>query len=1048
MSSVLFKDFFKEIKNTFNRFISIFAIVALGVGLFAGLKVTSRVMKRSADAYYDSMDLYDFRLVSTVGFTEEDVEELRKNSELSEVDGTHTVDALFDIEAGQLSLRTFEKDAGNLDSFLVTEGSLPGKQNECAVDSRLSSKIKIGDKISLSPENSETVLTSLTPSVFTVTGYVRSPIYLSFERGNTNIGKGSLDGFVCVPSSAFDSEYYFEIVACVKGAKELYCYEDDYKDLISAAQSRIEAFASERETVRYESIYREYSDKINDSQKELDDGKAEAEEKLSSALSEIEKGERKIASAKKTYSDGLKKYKDGLSLYEKSYAEFYAAKTSTLEKLEALTATYESEKAKYDAAVVSYNSSKASLAELLEYTEALEKAGAPEAAAYRAEYEKQKASLDAFGAQLSAAEQGLSEMKKGIDGGYAELAAAEKKLDAAKKELDSSLIKLKSAKKDIAKGENDLVSARSEYEKAKKDAETEISDAQKKIDEGREELKKLKRPTYYVYSRADDAGYSGFSDNSDKIDAISGVFPVFFVIVAGLVCLTTMTRMVEERRMQIGVLKALGYGKVAIAGKYLVYAGLSSLSGSVVGVCLGYWIFPTVIVKTYTMMYDKFDILLEFNVRYAVLTSAVAVICICAATFWACFAALSSVPAQLMRPKPPAKGKKVFLERLTPIWKRLSFSHKVSARNLIRYKKRFFMTLIGISGCTALLLTGFGLRDSIGDILPKQFEEIQKYDLVVRMSSASSSAESTDLNKVLAADLDESIYVYQQGADLKTDGAAFGIYLVVPEDSEKLNDFIVFRDRKSHKAVDFPSADGVVITEKLSYKFGISVGDTIRVCPDGINTYEFRVGGITENYLYSYVYATPEQYSAAVGRAPDYETVWGIFRDGEDVEKMCSEIIGSENVLGLSKFSDMKEQFNKVLQGLISVVVLIIVCASLLAFIVLYNLTNINITERTREIATIKVLGFTDKEVAGYVYRENVVLTLLGSGLGLALGIFLHRFIIVTAEVDAVMFGRQIHPVSYLFAFAMTVVFSVMVAFVMHFRLKNIDMVESLKSVE
>ena len=1048
MSSVLFKDFFKEIKNTFNRFISIFAIVALGVGLFAGLKVSSRVMKKSADAYYDGLNFYDLRLVSTVGFTEDDVVELRKYGELSEVEATHTTDALFDSDVGQLSLRFFEKDAGSIDSFLLTEGTFPEKSDECAVDSRLSSKIKIGDKIAVSFENSETVTDALTPKTLTVTGYIRSPIYLSFERGNTNIGNGSLDGFVCVPSSAFDSEYYFEIVAIVKGAKELVCYGDEYKSLVAAAQDRVEEFASEREGVRYESIYEEYSKKINDSQQELDDKKAEAEEKLAAALAEIEQGETKLASAKKSYSDGLKKYNSALAQYEKSYNDFVTAKPATVKKLEALNDVYKAKKSEYDASVSSYQASLASLAELLKYVEALEDAGSSDAPAYRAEYENKKAELDVFGQQLSEAGKKLAEMKAGIDGGYAELDAAEKRLASAKASLDNSAAELAAAKKSIKKGDADMASARAEYEKSKADADNEITDAQKKIDEGRADLEKIERPTYYVYSRTDNTGYSGFSDNSDKIDAISGVFPVFFVIVAGLVCLTTMTRMVEERRVQIGVLKALGYGKVAIAGKYLVYAGLSSLSGSIVGVFLGYWIFPTVIIKTYTMMYDEFPIVLEFNVKYAVLASSVAVLCMCVTTFWACFAALSSVPAQLMRPKPPTSGKKVFLERITPIWKRLSFSHKVSARNLIRYKKRFFMTLIGISGCTALLLTGFGLRDSIGDILPKQFDEIQKYDVVIKTSNPSSSDEDTALNKTLADDLGEDIYVYQQSADLKTDDASFGIYLVVPENPEKLNDFIVFRDRITHKQIDFPSADGVVITEKLSYKFGISVGDKISVCPDGMNTYEFTVGGITENYLYSYVYATPEQYEAAVGSRPEYETVWGIFRDGTDIEATCSEIIGTDNVLGLSKFFDMRDHFNKVLKGLISVVILIIVCASLLAFIVLYNLTNINITERTREIATIKVLGFTDKEVAGYVYRENVVLTLLGSGLGLVLGIFLHRFIIVTAEVDAVMFGRQIHPMSYLFAFAMTIVFSVIVALVMHFRLKNIDMVESLKSVE
>ena len=1048
MSSVLFKDFFKEIKNTFNRFISIFAIVALGVGLFAGLKVTSRVMKKSADAYYDSMDFYDLRLVSTVGFTRDDVDALREYAELSEVDATHTTDALFDAEAGRFALRVFETGAGSIDGFLVTDGRLPEKDGECAVDARLSGKIKLGDKIDLSAENTQTVSDALTPKAFTVTGYVRSPVYISFERGNTNIGNGSLDGFVCVPSSSFDSEYYFEIVALVGGAKELVCYENDYKELTEAVKRKIEEFASSREDVRYELIYEEYSDKINSAQAELDSEKAEAEKKLSDALAEIENGEQKISSAKKEYADGLKKYNDGSAQYRQSYDEFISSKADAVAKLEELERSYSLGYGEYETSLAQYEDAAEALAELLAYTEALEAASSPDAPVYRAEYERKKSELADFGSQLKSAGDQLAVLRETIDNGYAELDAAEKQLAEVKKQLDASLAQLTSAKKETDSGEKELADARAEYEDGKKQAEEEISDAQKKIEEAREDLEQLERPTYYVYSRSDNTGYSGFSDNSDKIDAISAVFPVFFVLVAGLVCLTTMTRMVEERRTQIGVLKALGYGKAAIAGKYIVYAGLSSLTGSVVGLCLGYRIFPSVIMQTYTMMYDTFDIVLEFNVKYAVWTTSVAVVCICAVTLWACFASLSSVPAQLMRPKPPASGKKVFLERITPIWRRLSFSYKVSARNLIRYKKRFFMTLVGISGCTALLLTGFGLRDSIGDILNKQFDEIQKYDLVIKTDKPSSSEANSELNGVLSEDLDKSIYIYQQSADLRTEDSAFGIYIVVPEDAEKLNEFLVFKDRKTQRSVDFPSSDGVVITEKLSYKFDISVGDTITVCPDGINEYRFKVGGITENYFHSYVYATPEQYEQAVGSDPEYNAVWGIFRDGSDTEAICTSVMESDNVLGLTKFSDMRDNFSKILHGLLSVVVLIIVCASLLAFTVLYNLTNINIAERTREIATLKVLGFTDGEVAGYVYRENVVLTLLGSGLGLILGIFLHGYIIVTAEVDAVMFGRQIHPLSYLIAFAVTIAFSALVAFVMHFKLKKIDMVESLKSIE
>lgn len=568
------------------------------------------------------------------------------------------------------------------------------------------------------------------------------------------------------------------------------------------------------------------------------------------------------------------------------------------------------------------------------------------------------------------------------------------------------------------------------------------------------QIDELDEPEWYVLSRNTNPGYVGFGSDSERIDAVASVFPVFFFLVAALICLTTMTRMVEEQRTQIGILKALGYGKGTIAAKYMIYAGTASVAGSLVGLAVGFWIFPTVIWQAYSISYNLPAIILSFNVKFALISSLAAVLCTSLATLWACYNELVCVPADLIRPKAPPAGKRVLLERISGLWNKLSFSQKVAARNLFRYKKRFFMTVIGIGGCTALLLTGFGLRDSISNIVSHQFGEIHKYDMIISLADAGNSQDGNDLNDHLNELTGNSLYVMQSSIDaISPSGEMINMYIFVPEDADKLNDFVSFRTRIGKDPVQFPSDGKAVITEKLATQLKVSVGDEISLKESEFNQINVIVGGITENYIYNYVYMAPDYYESAFNEKPEYKQVLAHFTDRnnvteEDEENVSNQILKLENVSSISFTTKLSRDFGNIMKSLDSVVLLLIVCANLLAFVVMYNLTNINITERTREIATIKVLGFFDNEVSAYVYRENVILTLIGVLAGLVGGIFLHRFVVLTAEVDIVMFERSISVMSYVLSALLTFVFAGIVNLLMNSRLKRISMVESLKSTE
>ena len=702
--------------------------------------------------------------------------------------------------------------------------------------------------------------------------------------------------------------------------------------------------------------------------------------------------------------------------------------------------------------------------------------------AQRDELDKKEAALLGQEQTLDAQEEELLSAGRQITDGKSQIAAARSQLDSTKSQITDGKAQIQSAwallnekeatlnasKAQLASGEQELADGRSEYEQAAKEAEDQITDGQAKITDGEKqladakqkiadakaEIKKIENPKWYVQTREDAlTEYQGYGDNADRMRSIGKVFPVLFFLVAALISLTTMTRMVEEQRVQIGTMKALGYGKAAIAGKYIGYALIATLGGSIFGVLIGEKILPLVIIYGYMILYKHLPaILLPYHMSYAIQASVIAVACILIATIASCYKELAAEPAELMRPAAPKQGKRILLERIGIIWKHLNFTWKSTVRNLIRYKKRFFMTIFGIGGCMALMVVGFGLKDCIYEIVSLQYEKVQFYDAATYMSDDISEENRQQIQEYLDqnADVKETIEVHMQKTDVKSASGKKTLYLMVPSDDEKIEDFLSFHSRTNKHEVYSLKKDEVILTEKMASLLNVKVGDQLTIEDEDRGDQMVTIGAICENYMSHYLYLSPEKYEELYGKPAEYNTIIYSVKDGKDdqIEKTGTKLLAMDGVLNVSYTSSIEGRLDDMLRSLNLVIVVLIVSAGMLAFVVLYNLNNINITERQRELATLKVLGFYDGEVASYVYRENILLTIIGSVVGMVLGNFLHRYTILTVEVEEAMFGRQIHWQSYLYSFLFTAAFSLFVNWVMFYKLKKIDMVESLKSVE
>jgi putative ABC transport system permease protein len=936
----------REIKNSFGRYFAIMAIVALGVGFFAGLRVTTPAMVAAGDRYTKENKLYDFRVLNTLGFEEEDVAAFLADSEVETAEGSVNEDFICETDEGESYVLKAHSLTENVNRVVLKEGRLPEADDECVLDNRARSltgmtDLQIGDKIVLADSNSEDTKDAFTYSTYTVVGFVNSPYYLNYERGTSRLGSGKVSGFVYMPIGGFTAKYYSEIFLTLKEKEEL--FTDAYDRMIDEKEDEITQICEAQAQRRYDSIMEEAQSKLDDAQSELDDKKAEAESELSDAYDTLIQAQDDLDDAK--------------------------AKLSQKER----------------------------------------------------ELNAQENNLAAIPEELWPAEAAAA-----IQSGKAQIRSAKTEIEASQQEIDDGW---------------------EEYEESKEEFDTEVAKAQQKIDDAQEEIDDIEEPDCFVLTRDSNVGYVCFENDSDIVKSISTVFPLFFFLVAALVCMTTMNRMVEEQRTQIGILKALGYSSSRIMGKYIFYAGSAAIVGGVLGFCIGSYLFPKVIWAVYGIMYGFADIEYLFDIPLFLVSMAAALLCSVGATYLTCRMELLSTPADLIRPKAPKSGKRILLERVTFIWNRLKFLQKVSVRNLFRYKKRFFMMIIGISGCTALLVTGYGIRDSIGGTAERQYDEIQTYDALVTFTQGLSDRQMETLQEETEAVTEEFLCVREETVNLQTAKGDKECTLVVPESTENLGDFWDFHT-SSGESIPYPGTGEAVLTRKMAEKYGWEVGDTLTFRDEDMNTFTCTVSGVCENFIYNYVYINRETYEQTLGTEPEFGHAFFRFQKGQDIHEAAAAVAEADNVSGILVNQDSKERFDNMIKSLNYIVLLVIICAGALAFIVLYNLTNINITERIREIATIKVLGFYPNETASYVFKENFALTALGAALGLILGIYLHRFVMYNIDIDAIDFNKQIAPSSFLLSFAITFLFTVFVDVVMYFKLERIDMVESLKSIE
>ena len=1066
MKSMMKRNTFREIKKSFGRYFAILAIVALGVAFFSGLKITQSVMVHSADVYLKDLQFYDYRLVSTLGFTEENVEALAEKEDVRAAEGAISAEILYKDAGENERVIKMHSITEKVNKLKLVAGEMPQSADECVVDSALFSEDAIGSKLVLSENNTADDLDKFAYKEYTITGLVQSPCYIQFERGNTSIGNGRISGFAYILKDGFAVDYDTEIY--IKFDEDYDIYSDEYDSYMDAKEADWEAYTKEQADIRYEKIVKDAQDELDEKKEELEEKRAEAEAELESAKlqltdgeTEISDGKNQIASAKTELSAKASELQSGKDALSSKAAELESASQQISGQESALAA----KKAEYEQGLNAYlaakqqvmdqrNSLEAAKAQLTENTPGYEEmlaqieAGLTEVAGAEAELNAKNAELEAAAGQLSSAESQLAAAKQQIEDGKNALAAAEAELTdgenqlaAAKEQIEEKEDQLEAAETELADGLLQYQENQSEFDEQMQDADDQIADAQSKIDE-------IEKPETYVLDRNTNVGYVCLKNDSGVVKGIANVFPVFFFLVAALICMTTMNRMVEEQRTQIGVLKALGFSEGKIMGKYLFYSGSAAISGTLIGYVLGIHFFPLVIITAYGIVYKMGWIYYVSDLPLALVSLTVAVLCSVGTTWLSCHKELKEVAADLMRPKAPKAGKRVFLEHVPFIWKRLKFLQKVSVRNIVRYKKRFFMMVIGISGCTALLVMGFGVRDSVVAVADQQYEEIQLYNIGVTLKDGKMPGEADlkSLDSVLEKENAAGMYAMEKTIDLVTDKGTKSIHMVAVENPDEVGDFISLHTKKQ-EPIAYPKEGEAVLSKKVAETYAVKKGDTILLRDSDNNEMHLKVTGICENHIYNYVYIAPESYEKQIGDVV-FKNVYVRLPDASDIHEVSAALMKADGVTAVTVNSDMLSRISQMMSCMNYIVIIIIICAGALAFIVLYNLNNINITERVREIATIKVLGFYPKETASYVFRENMVLTAIGCGLGLILGKWFHRFVMGEIQIDMVSFNVQINAVSYLFSVLLTMGFAWIVNCMMTGKLERINMAESLKSID
>lgn len=1066
--NILFKYSIKEIFVNRKRFISIMLMALLGVGFFAGLVASGPDMRDSLDKFLDDTNTYDINIVSTLGLTNEDVDEIKKIKNTENVHGIYSKDISFKTDDKEFIFKAIEYSE-KINTPILLDGKLPENNNECVVeqDFLIDSGFKIGDNIEIDEDD------ELKANSFKIVGSVKSPIYVSMERGTTSLGDGTIDYYLYLNKDVFDMDYYPNIYLNVNSAKIEKITTNKYNELVENVYKDIESIKEERETQRYNNIKEEASEKLQESIDEYEKGKKEGEEELKKAKDKIEDSEKEIKNAENELETGKTKAKKEIS---NAKAEI----SSSENKLKKSEKEYEEGLEKYSKGVKEYNSNKSklessldvlndNLKKLKDLKEEIEKQIAlieveikngnlenedklvllkNQLSDLNSNIKEIESNKNKINNELSSAEKELNKTKKALDSAKKEIDNGYKELEKGKKELSSRESSLNNqfakAEKEIEDGKKEIEDAKETLEKEEKKFNEEIKDAEKEIEDAKEDIEGIKEGKWYIFDREDDTGFSSFIDSINSMNNIATLFPIIFYLVAILISSTSMSRMVEEERGDIGTLKALGYSNLRIINKYIAYSLLSTVLGGIIGMFIGFILIPTVVWENYSIIYYLPEFYPKLRFSYGILGTVIAVICITGSTVHSAYKELKDEPSSLMRPKAPKMGKKVILEKIPFIWKRLNFSSKTTVRNVFRYKKRALMTIIGISGCTALILAGFGLRDSIKDIAEYQYGRVFEYDLVVSLNKEDEEL----VNLVKNSDIVESVSLTDSlSGSISAEGIKRDTSIIVVENTEDFKNIANLRDIDSGNIIDL-SNEGVLISDKLASLLEIEKGENITLTDSDNNEFEYKVLGIVENYIGHYVYINKDLYES---KENDFNinTLFIKYKEGNNDNEAFEEMLLDDNsVTSITVVENSLEHVRDLLKSLDLVVMILIVSSALLAFVVLYNLANVNISERVREIATLKVLGFYDKEVDNYINRESIILTCIGIAIGLIAGVFLTGFVISTCETENMRFARNILLHSYIYSILITSVFSIIVNFATHFVLKKINMVESLKSIE
>ncbi len=1058
----LFKESIVSVKRNFKRFLSILLIVLLGVGFFAGIRVTSPNMKKTIDKCYEDNNFMDLNIMSSWGLKDSDIDKLKGKG--YDIEPSYEFDAIVKGETEEVIKIISYDENSKINDLILLEGKLPTKDNECVIEQNQYTKShKIGDKILVEDD-------TLKEQNLTIVGIIKSPIYTSLERGTTKLLSGKINFYMYVPISNFDIDYYTS--AAVSLNTDLSTFSDEYEDLIEEKTKYFEELTSQIGEERYTTEIEKANDEIEKQTKKLEEEK----EKYNK---EIQDAELKIKNAKSLYRTNLdklnKKSKDVYSEFDNAYAkldkarkeldskkeEFKVAQeqfNSNNELLQANLKQLEEKQSLLISTIDTINTNLNSLNNQKEDIEILINNGI--------EIEKNTLILNEINQKINdlttkkeEAESNLllvnnsiDEINNTIDNYRNELENAsitiknaEEEIEANQKELDITKDKankeIENARKELRKAYSEIINSQKILDEKKKEAEGKFEDAEIQIKNAKQKVSELEKPTWYILDRNSNLGFYQYSQDTERIKNVGKIFPMVFFLVAILICLTSMTRMVEEERSQLGTLKAIGYSNFQIISKYVIYALLATIIGSVIGVYIGFRILPSIIFSMYSMMYNIGDIVYDFNIGYALSGTLIAIFCTVVATLFACYKELKESPASLMRPKSPKAGKRVLLERIGFIWKRLSFTRKVTVRNVFRYKKRFLMTVIGISGCTGLIIAGFGLRDCITGMVPAQYGKVFDYQLEVTFKDDVTLEEkNSEVERIKKSSMiNDVLLLNKESVTIENKNTTQSIQLIVP--FENPEGIINLANRTT--GVKYTLNDKVIVTEKIAKLLDLEVGDKITLKTD--KTYDVEIGAITENYFYHYIYMSKDTYDS------NYYNTLFIKTDEltEEEEKSLSTYIKEKDAIANISFtSSMSGVFDKTMKNFGYVAVVLIVSAGLLAFVVLYNLANVNISERKRELATIKVLGFNDREVYKYIGRETTILTVIGMIFGVLIGKLLTIFILKTCELDPIMFDNTIKLTSYVYSLLLTTLFTIIVNITTYFSLKKVDMIESLKSVE